>query len=140
MLTDSEVEAISSSFELMEPYSFEVARKFYQTLFELDARLQGLFHGDMRAQGQKLMDMLSFIVVNLKDPDTLLPAVKELGARHKGYEVKASHYDTVGQALVTAMADVLGPDFSEEAKEAWVKAYTVLAEVMIEASDYSTSA
>ncbi len=58
----------------------------------------------------------------------------QLRARYKGYRVESSHCETVGQALVVAMGDVLSPDFSDEAKDAWVKAYTVLAEIRIEAA------
>lgn len=133
MLSPAEVSAVTLSFAALESRADELARGFYTKLFQLDPSLRRLFHGDMRAQGEKLVDMLAFIVRHLGNPEALVPAVKELGTRHAGYRVELSHFDTVGVALIGAMAEILKDGFTAEMKAAWEKAYGYLAEVMIEA-------
>lgn len=76
------------------------------------------------------MAMLGTAVANLHQLDTILPAVKALGERHKGYGVTADHYAPVGAALLWTLEKGLGPDFTPETKEAWTAAYTAIAGVM----------
>jgi hypothetical protein len=45
---------------------------FYGRLFALDPSLRCLFHGNMRAQGRKLMAMLEYIVVGLHRLETIM--------------------------------------------------------------------
>ena len=66
--------------------------------------------------------------------EEIVPAVKQLGARHVQYGVKDEHYDTVAAALVWTLEQGLGPDFTPEVKEAWVAVYGVLAATMKEAA------
>ena len=139
LLTPNELAAIDASFAALEPRAPEVAQRFYANLFRLDPSTRGMFHGDMRAQGEKLTDMLAFIVRHLDDPDSLLPSVRELGIRHANYRVERSHYATVGRALLAAMGDILGAGFSAGARAAWEKAYDFLAGVMIEAAEQASA-
>ena len=46
------------------------------------------------------MATISFAVATLNHPDKLVPAVKDLGARHGKYGVTAVHYGAVGSALL----------------------------------------
>ena len=44
-------------------------------------------------QGMKLMNMIGTAVRGLNDPETIIPTVKKLGARHKRYGVKEHHFE-----------------------------------------------
>jgi hemoglobin-like flavoprotein len=72
-------------------------------------------------------------VTNLHKLDAILPAVKELGKRHKGYGVSADQYAPVGAAPLWTLEKGLGPDFTPDTKAAWTEAYTALAGVMANA-------
>jgi len=134
-LTDEEITAVQASIEEILPNGRTVSLTFYQTLFQLDPRLAGLFHGDMVAMGQKFIDMLEFIAVHLSHPEVLVPAVEDLGIRHAGYRVQPEHYQTVCQALVKTLSSKLSPDMAERAVPAWGKAYAFLSETMIRAAE-----
>ena len=67
--------------------------------------------------------------------DQLVPVVQSLGVRHSGYGVEAGHYDTVGGALIKTLGQGLGDEFTDEVREAWVAAYGLLAQTMIEAAE-----
>ena len=89
-----------------------------------------MFPEDMREQKTKLMAMLGTAVSNLHRLEAILPAVKDLGQRHKGYGVTAAHYAPVGAALLWTLEKGLGPDFTPDVKSAWTETYTALAGVM----------
>ena len=59
-----------------------------------------MFPQDLTEQKKKLMGMLGTAVGSLHKLDTILPAVQDLGKRHKGYGVTAAHYAPVGAATV----------------------------------------
>jgi hemoglobin-like flavoprotein len=96
--------------------------------------LRPLFHGDLEAQGKKLMASIKLVVTGLEKPETILPAVRGLGQRHKGYGVQNLHYATVGAALLWTLEQGLGDAFSAEVKDAWTAAYSLVASVMQEAA------
>jgi len=64
--------------------------------------------------------------------DAILPAVRQLGERHRGYGVSADHYGPVGAALLWTLEQGLGSAFTPEVKAAWSEAYRTLAGAMQE--------
>ena len=131
---------VQESWEKVKPISATAAELFYGKLFELDPALKPMFaNSNMEEQGKKLMVMIGTAVKGLDTLGELVPAVQKLGARHVGYGVKKSHYDTVGAALLDTLDKGLGDDFTPDTKEAWTITYTTLASVMIEASNYEAA-
>jgi hypothetical protein len=57
---------------------------------------------------------------------------RALGARHTGYGVRATHYQTLGDALLAALAAILGDTFDAPTRQAWTLAYNLVAETMLE--------
>lgn len=133
-MNPQQIKLVQETFAQAAPIATVVAERFYQRLFEIDPSLRSLFHGDIQQQGEKVMTMLATAVHGLKRLDALIPAVRELGQRHAGYGVQAQHYNTVGEALLWALAQSFGPAFTSEVEEAWASAYTLLAGVMQEAA------
>jgi hemoglobin-like flavoprotein len=104
---------------------------FYGHLFEIDDSAARLFAGiDMASQRKKLAEALAVVVKALDDPDQLLPAVAALGKRHANYGVEHHHFDTVGEALIGALAAILGAAFTPPVEAAWTAAYALVASVM----------
>jgi hemoglobin-like flavoprotein len=101
----------------------------------MDPSLRQLFHTDIQKQAQKLFSMISYVVNRLDKIEEIIEEVKALGARHKNYHVQKEHYATVGQALIWTLEQGLGDKWNEDLKAAWLEAYTVLANTMIEASE-----
>ena len=139
-MTPKQIQLCKSSWAKVEPIADDAAALFYNNLFEADPSLQSLFKGDMKAQGKKLMEMITSAVNMLDRLDELVPVVQALGKRHVAYGVEDSQYDTVGGALIKTLGMGLGDDFTDEVKQAWGTAYGVLATTMIEASHDETVA
>lgn len=129
-MTPREIQLVRDSFHKIAPIADQAAALFYTRLFELDPALRALFHGDMAAQGRKLMQSLALCVGSLDRLAAIVPAVRELGRRHATYRVRDEHYETVGAALLWTLEKGLGPDFTAETRAAWGKVYWVLAETM----------
>ena len=133
-MNTTQIQLVQQTFEQVKPISDVAATLFYERLFELDGSLRPLFPTDLSTQKQKLMATLAFAVAGLNKPETILPAVQQLGRRHVGYGVQESHYDTVGTALLWTLGQGLGSQFTAEVEEAWTAVYTVLATTMQESA------
>ena len=129
-MTPQQIELVQTSFKKVVPIAGTAADLFYGRLFEIAPEVRPMFPEDMREQKTKLMAMLGTAVTNLHKLEAILPAVKALGERHKGYGVTAAHYAPVGAALLWTLEKGLGADFTPEVKAAWTETYTALAGVM----------
>ncbi len=129
-MTPEQKEIVQSTWSDVAPISEKAAELFYGKLFELDPDVRGMFKGDMKEQGRKLMQILDVAVAGLDNVGELTPAVAALGKRHVGYGVADSHYETVGAALLWTLEQGLGEKFTADAKEAWTVVYTSLAGIM----------
>jgi len=131
-VTPQHISLVRESAALIVPRAEQVATLFYDTLFTADPSLRPLFRGSMAEQGRRLMTMLVTAVRLLDDPETLLPTLRVLGARHAGYGVRPEHYDTVGQALLGTLSLGLGEAFTPSVREAWISMYGIVARTMQE--------
>jgi nitric oxide dioxygenase len=132
-MNPAEIHLVKDSFRKVVPIADQAAALFYARLFELDPQLRALFRGDMAEQGRKLMAVIATAVASLERIETILPVVRQLGARHAGYGVKPEHYGTVGTALLWTLEKGLGSDFNPAVREAWSTTYSLLANTMLEA-------
>lgn len=133
-MNHKQIELVQASFTYVLPIAETAAKLFYKRLFELDPSLRSMFHGDMKQQGKKLMDMIALVVVNLRNIERVLPGVRALGKRHAGYRVQDEQYDTVGAALLWTLQRGLGEAFTDDVRDAWSAAFEVLATTMKEAA------
>ena len=134
-LSSAESHLLRASLDMLGSDIREVATLSYERLFTLDPSLRLLFRGDMVAQERKWISTLTLMVRNLDRPAPIMPVVQELGRRHRSYGVRASDYALVGESLLWSLGQVLGEAFSEEMRQAWHKAYLLLAELMMAAAE-----
>jgi nitric oxide dioxygenase len=130
-LSEDEIDLIRGSFRELALGTPATAGLFYDRLFELAPEMKRLFPADMEQQGTKMMSMLGAIVARIHDHAALVPLVTDLARRHVGYGALPVHYDLVGEALLWTLDQRLGEGFTPAIREAWVKAYTALAGVMV---------
>ncbi len=133
-MNEHTIALVRESFDLVEPIAPQAGALFYANLFEADPSLQGLFRGDIAAQGAKLMQMIALAIAKLDQPELLMPVLDQLGRRHAGYGVHDAHYDTVGAALLKTLYQGLGVAYTAEVEAAWIEVYGALAARMKEAA------
>lgn len=129
-----QTQLVQQSFEEAAGLGEAVAEIFYAELFAIDPSLRGMFKGDMKEQGRKLLTTLAFVVRGLHQPQQIVPAAQKLAVKHVDYGVTARHYTLVGNALLRTLRKGLGDKFTPEVRAAWVAAYQLLANVMREAA------
>jgi hemoglobin-like flavoprotein len=105
---------------------------FYERLLTINPNARRLFsRKDMHRQGTLFTQMLAAFLRSLDDDEAAVrQAIEASGRRHVGYGVMYSDYDAVGEALLWAVEQVLGPRFSADTREAWAAAYRALAGTM----------
>jgi hemoglobin-like flavoprotein len=103
-------------------------------LFRQHPDLRALFTTDMAEQEVKFAEKLALIVKAMPRLAELVSHTQTLGARHVGYGVRAVDYRSVGDALLAALAAVLGDAFDAATSEAWTLAYNLVAETMLDSA------
>jgi hemoglobin-like flavoprotein len=127
------VEVLQQSFEQIKPQASEFADSFYQNLFADYPQVQPLFaKTNMVEQKKHLIGALVLTIDNLKQPEILIKALKEMGARHLKYGTIEDHYPMVGGTLLKTFALHLGSAWTEEVKQAWLDAYDAIAQIMLQ--------
>jgi hemoglobin-like flavoprotein len=127
-----DLDALETSFDLIAPRGEELMDVFYARLFAEAPAVRPLFAAtDMARQKQMLLAALVLVRNALRDLDSVLPALRQLGARHVAYGAQAAHYPVVGSALIWAMADVAGDAWEQRYEDAWSAAFGVVAEAML---------
>ena len=126
---------IRKSFAALEAHGSVPALVFYRRLFELDPGLRPLFKTDIEVQAAKLFDMLGALISHLERTALLEAELRLMGQRHVTYGVVPSHYDTVGQAMLDMLSEVLREDFTPAVREAWTALYGAVASTMLAGAD-----
>ena len=129
------IELLAASFARVSANKTEAATIFYARLFMTAPELRPMFQADLESQKRKLMSSLAQIVDFYRvgiDPTSYLA---NLGQSHQSYGMQRAHFDSVGDALLFTLAQVLGPEFNGEVRAAWVAAYGEVSAAMIRAGE-----
>jgi hemoglobin-like flavoprotein/uncharacterized protein YjbI with pentapeptide repeats len=131
--TETQIELVEISFEKVKPFADEFVLSFYTNLFESYPENKRLFGKiDMNKQGKKLFNSLILLVEGLRTPDILVPVLKDLGARHKGYGILSEYYPLMGEVLLNTFAEYLQESWTPEVAKAWLDIYTITSNLMLE--------
>ena len=118
-MTPAQEDLVRDTFTTIQSMAGPLATLFYGRLFAYAPELRPMFKGDIREQGQKLMDMIGICVDGLGRLDQLHPQLRELGRRHAGYGTRPEHYPVVGKALLWSLGQALEYRFDDPTKQAW---------------------
>lgn len=137
-----QVELLRSSFDLVTEREPQLTRRFYDILFARYPSVRSMFSRRSRdKQEQMLQEALVAVLDHLEDAPWLQANLAALGAKHVDYGVTAEMYDWVGDALLATLAEVAGPDWNDQLRDAWAEAYRAIATLMqagVPAADDST--
>lgn len=130
---DDEQRRLRASLDAIRSRSAEIARVFYDRLFESQPQLRSLFPDDMASQRGKFIVTLISIVDCLHDRKEALRVGRALSKRHVGYRAQKEHYPLVGEALLFALEQTEGLMLEPGVLGLWRRAYDLLAEIMVKA-------
>lgn len=133
MLAAETKATVRRTWKLAKADSARLTKHFYGRLFEIAPQARGLFPEDLREQRRKLALSLDAVVTKLDDLNTVIVELTRLGERHAAYGAEPEHYPIVGEALVWALKEQLGQEWTPEVEQAWVEIYGIASSVMIDA-------
>jgi hemoglobin-like flavoprotein len=131
-VSPAELALIESADRVVRADPDAFARAFYATLFDVAPEVRELFDDDLTAQRGKLVDEVAFFIGAAADLDRFVERARELGRRHVGYGVRRDHYDAVGIALVAAVRERTGDEWTSDHHRAWTKMYRLISDVMLD--------
>ncbi|WP_446217444.1 globin domain-containing protein [Micromonospora sp. IBHARD004] len=122
---------LKESWTLVEEAREGLSSHFYARLFLLDPELRKLFPVQMSGQGNRILEAIVTATQTVGDPESFDEYLRALGRDHRKYHVEATHYETMGVALLDALRSTAGGGWNLEYDQAWREAYASICEKMI---------
>jgi len=136
-LTTHEEELVTQTFAEIAPQVDRATEMFYDRLFEVEPSTKGMFgEGDQRFE---MFNILATAVKSLSYSGTTGPDLNALGRRHVTYGVTLKQFDVVRDVLIWTFEQILGEQFTPQARVTWVKVYDALRDRVIQ-GNYTSSA
>ncbi|MGW6008831.1 globin domain-containing protein [Streptomyces sp. NPDC055210] len=116
------------------PVADKVTSYFYALLFVRHPDLRPLFPAAMDTQRDRLLKALLTAAEHIDNTEVLVSYLQNLGRGHRKYGTRPEHYPAVGECLLGALSRFAGTVWDGETEAAWVRAYTKISQVMIDAA------
>ena len=129
-----DIAAMRANFAKAAATGDEAPLYFYSHLFLSHPETRQMFPVSMAHQRDRLFSALGDVVARVDDLDALVPILQQLGRDHRKFGTLAAHYPAVGGSLLATL-EHFDDEWSPELAKDWTEAYTLVAEVMIEAAD-----
>ena len=131
-LSSETIAIIKETVPLVGQEAENVTTRMYEILFSKYPETKPMFDNTAKDQHKKLAGAIAAFAGNIDNLGVLGAAVEKMAQSHVMTQVKPAHYPMVADALITAMGDVLGEAFTDARKNAWVEAYTFLANILMQ--------
>lgn len=125
---------IRRTMEEIKPVADKVTSYFYAMLFVQHPDLRPLFPPAMDAQRDRLLKALLTAAEHIDNTPVLVEYLQGLGRGHRKYGTQPEHYPAVGECLIGALSRFGEAVWDDETEAAWVRAYTTISQVMIDAA------
>lgn len=125
---------IRRTMAAISPIADKVTSYFYASLFVRHPELRALFPPAMDAQRDRLLKALLTAAEHIEDAPVLIDYLQHLGRGHRKYGTRPEQYPAVGECLIGALARYAGSVWDDDTEAAWVRAYTTISQVMIDAA------
>ena len=129
---------VAATVPALEQHGKQVVATMYQHLLA-DPEIRALFNQSHQSgdspQHAALTNAILGYAKNIDNLAVLGPVVDRIVNKHVGLQIKPHHYVHVANALLQAIADVLGEAATPDVLNAWGEAYWVLANLLIDTED-----
>lgn len=116
------------------PVADKVTSYFYALLFVRHPDLRALFPPAMDVQRDRLLKALLTTAEHIDNTPVLVDYLQNLGRGHRRYGTRPEHYPAVGECLIGALSKYAGSVWDAETEAAWIRTYTTISQVMIDAA------
>lgn len=134
MLSQQTINIVKSTVPVLEEYGTTITKTFYKNMFAAHPELLNIFNQTNQEKGRQQNALANTVIAAAKYIDNLeaiVPAVIQIGHKHRSLAVKPEHYPIVGEYLLGAIKEVLGDAATDDIIHAWGEAYGVIADAFI---------
>ena len=133
-LSPQTIATVKATVPALQAHGLAIVQTMYGHLFR-DEEIRALFNQSHQGAGGSQPQALTAAVLayaeNIDNLGVLAPAVERIAQKHAGLNILPEHYPYVANALLKAIAEVLGDAANEAVLAAWGEAYWFLAELLI---------
>jgi class 3 adenylate cyclase/hemoglobin-like flavoprotein len=123
---------IQSTYEKIIPHLDDFTDVFYQHFFELKPALKPLFNQtDLRIQKQMVIRMIEVVVQGINNLESFMTIIQGVYQRHHELPLEPKDYRIAGQALILALEQYLGDEFTPTIKQIWLDFYESIVATMM---------
>lgn len=138
-LSAQTIALVKATHPALEAHGLAIVQEMYARMFR-NPEIRDLFnqshHGDAGSQPRALATAILAYAANIENLGALAPAVERIAQKHVGLQILPEHYPHVAEALLGAIAHVLGDAATDEILAAWGEAYWFLANILIAREDH----
>src|SRR5699024_2990235 len=134
MLSQETINIIKSTVPVLEEHGKTITTVFYKNMFAEHPELLNIFNHANQSQGRQqtaLANTVYAAAANIDNLEAIVPAVIQIGHKHRSLGILPEHYPIVGEHLLGAIKEVLGDAATPEIIDAWADAYGVIADAFI---------
>jgi NAD(P)H-flavin reductase/hemoglobin-like flavoprotein len=129
-----DIPAMRANFAKASAAGDEAPLYFYSHLFLSHPEVRSMFPVSMAHQRDRLFRALGDVVAMVDDLPSVVPILQQLGRDHRKFGALAAHYPAVGASLLATL-EHFDDEWTPELAKSWTEAYTVVAQVMVEAAE-----
>lgn len=132
-LSPSVIATVKATAPALRAHGLAITQRMYERLF-VDPAVKAMFDQAAQESGEQPKRLAAAILAyaeNVDKLEALSKPVERMVARHVETGVKREHYPLVADALIPAIADILGDAATPEVLAAWGEAYWFLANLLI---------
>jgi nitric oxide dioxygenase len=133
-LTYQQSKLIRTTVPDLREHGETITTIFYRNLLRNHPELNNYFNMVNQLNGRQPRALTAVILdfaSNINHISELIPKMERMCHKHCSLGIKPEHYEIVSTYLIEAFAQVLGPAMTPEVRVAWLKAYWVLAKMLI---------
>ncbi|KAG7140316.1 Flavohemoprotein like [Verticillium longisporum] len=133
-LTYKQSVLVRGSTPALREHGETITSLFYANMLRAHPELHDMFNTANQANGRQPRALTSVILAfaaNLNHTAELIPRLERMCNKHCSLNIRPEHYDIVGKYLLEAFGQILGPTWTPEVQQAWHKAYSLLAKMLI---------
>lgn len=136
MINTQSLNLLQSALPVLNEQCVAITSRFYEHLFDSHPSLKNIFNASNQVSGKQQKALASAIIKYIEcldQPSKLGALVNQIAHKHVSLGVIEEQYPIVGETLLIAIKEVLNLEDSDPILAAFLEAYQVLADVLIEA-------
>ncbi|WAO84345.1 Nitric oxide dioxygenase [Fusarium falciforme] len=133
-LSYQQTRLIRGTIPALTDHGERITTIFYRNMLRDHPELNDYFNTVNQANGRQPRALTAVILSyanNINHITELIPKMERMCHKHCSLGIKPEHYAIVEKYLIAAFAEVLGPAMTPQVREAWTKAYWMLAKMLI---------